>query len=354
MIEEKTITITPEISENTINIEKENIETIDATLEELTVLSSSEQQIITPTQPKTYYNKVIVEPIDTENIEVISSNIDKIVTPTTGKFINEVTVKGDSNLVPENIKDGVSILGVEGNLDTKYSPRFISFSSYNGTELNQEIENLDTKNITDMSYMFNNCHNLREIDISNFNTDKITRISYMFYNCMILKNIKLFKIDTQNLRQMVQMFRDCRQITQIDLSNINVSNVIYTSGLFWNCQALENVILPDFSQANISDFSYFLYNCYKITKFDISNLNISVIKSTSNMFYGCSALTTLIINNPNLLIMSSTTMLQKTPISSGTGYVYVPDNMVETYKTATNWSVYANQIKGISELPQEV
>lgn len=339
-------------SEYELEIEIENIEIQDFSLEELTVLPSSEQQIITPTKPKTYYNKVIVEPITTENIEVISSNVDKIVTPTTGKFINQVLVKGDSNLVSENIKDGVSILGVDGSLDTKYSPRFISFRSYKGTELNQEIENLDTKNITDMSYMFDNCQNLREIDISNFNTDKITSISYMFDNCMILKNIKLFKIDTQNLRQMMQMFRDCRQITQIDLSNINVSNVIYTSGLFWNCYALEDVILPDFSQANISDFSYFLYNCHKITKFDISNLNISAINRTSNMFDGCRALTTLIINNPNLLIMSSTNMLKNTPIASGTGYVYVPDDMVETYKNATNWSTYASQIKGISELPE--
>ncbi len=34
------------------------------------------------------------------------------------------------------------------------------------------------------------------------------------------------------------------------------------------------------------------------------------------------------------------------------GYIYVPDELVDAYKTATNWSVFANAIKGLSELPQ--
>lgn len=44
---------------------------------------------------------------------------------------------------------------------------------------------------------------------------------------------------------------------------------------------------------------------------------------------------------------------KSTPIASGTGYIYVPDDLVDSYKAATNWSTYANQIKGISELPTE-
>ena len=71
------------------------------------------------------------------------------------------------------------------------------------------------------------------------------------------------------------------------------------------------------------------------------------------MFYNCVNLKTLIINNPNVFKMTNVNMLNNTPIKSGTGYVYVPDNLVETYKSTTNWSTYATQIKGISELPKE-
>ena len=33
--------------------------------------------------------------------------------------------------------------------------------------------------------------------------------------------------------------------------------------------------------------------------------------------------------------------------------IYVPDGSVDAYKAATNWSTYADQIKGLSELPNE-
>jgi hypothetical protein len=62
----------------------------------------------------------------------------------------------------------------------------------------------------------------------------------------------------------------------------------------------------------------------------------------------------LIRNTPNLafIIVLSTTPF---PLSSGaltngnTCPIYVPDDAVDTYKTATNWSAYASRIKPISE-----
>lgn len=364
-------------SEYELEIEIENIEIQDFSLEELTVLPSSEQQIITPTQPKTYYNKVIVEPITTENIEVISSNIDKIVTPTTGKFINEVTVKGDTNLVSENIKSGVNILGVDGSLDTKYSPRFISFYGYKGTDLSEELSNLNTSNITNMSYMFSQCNKLIKADISNFNTSNVIEmirmfddcraledvnfdnldftnvesVAYMFSFCQNLKNVSLKVINANNIKNFSYMFIQCNNIESLDLSNFNIANANNISWMFSDMYKLTSIDLSGFKTASPINTSYMFRSCKIIPKIDISTLNSD---NSTGMFYGCSNLTTLIIDNPNLFEMTNLNMLQKTPIANGTGYVYVPDNMVETYKSATNWNVYANQIKGMSELPSEV
>ena len=41
-----------------------------------------------------------------------------------------------------------------------------------------------------------------------------------------------------------------------------------------------------------------------------------------------------------------------TPIGKGAGHVYVPDELVDAYKTATNWVAFADQIKPISELEE--
>ena len=323
-MEEKEIKIIPEILEKEIKIIPENIEVINANLEEITVVSSNEEQIITPSEENTYYNKVIVEPITTENIEVISSNEDKVIIPTTGKFINEVLVKGDSNLIPENIKKDVTILGVTGNLDTLYKPNYISFRSYKGDNLDYELSNLDTSKVTDMSFMFYLCSNLNSLNLSKFNTSNVTNMSYMFEGCSKIKSLNLSNLDTSKVTDMRNMFNANTNLNSINLSSFNTSKVTNMSSMFYNS--------PD------------------IEKIDISSFTSESLTSNSEMFRFCSNLTILIINNPNVFKMTNSNMLNNTPIASGTGYVYVPDNMVETYKSATNWSVYAEQIKPISEL----
>ena len=45
------------------------------------------------------------------------------------------------------------------------------------------IENLNTTNVTSMSYMFKGCENLSSIDLSHFNTSKVTDMCNMFNNC---------------------------------------------------------------------------------------------------------------------------------------------------------------------------
>lgn len=76
----------------------------------------------------------------------------------------------------------------------------------------------------------------------------------------------------------------------------------------------------------------------------------SVTSIGTGSFNGCRALATLIIRTPSVCSLANINSISPTLIASGTGYIYVPDNLVNSYKTATNWSDYANQIKGISEL----
>ena len=42
-----------------------------------------------------------------------------------------------------------------------------------------------------------------------------------------------------------------------------------------------------------------------------------------------------------------------TKIAKGTGYIYFPDDLVETAKSASNWSTYASVILPISQMPTE-
>ncbi len=74
--------------------------------------------------------------------------------------------------------------------------------------------------------------------------------------------------------------------------------------------------------------------------------SISTIGQRS--FSGCSALTTVILGNTSQVV----TLNNRNAFDNATNaIIYVPDALVDSYKSATNWSTYASRIKGISELP---
>lgn len=70
-------------------------------------------------------------------------------------------------------------------------------------------------------------------------------------------------------------------------------------------------------------------------------------------FRGCISLTALILRRADAICeLTDTNAFNNTPIAKGTGYVYVPAALIETYKSATNWSNYANQFRAIEDYPE--
>lgn len=63
-------------------------------------------------------------------------------------------------------------------------------------------------------------------------------------------------------------------------------------------------------------------------------------------------LTKIIIRTNKVCSLANVSALSGTKIANGTGFVYVPDDLVDSYKSASNWSNFASQIKGLSELSE--
>lgn len=76
----------------------------------------------------------------------------------------------------------------------------------------------------------------------------------------------------------------------------------------------------------------------------------SLLSLGNGAFRYCSNLTKIVLHSNTLCSLPNIYVLSNTPIANGTGFIYVNDDLVETYKSATNWTTYANQIKPISEL----
>lgn len=110
-----------------------------------------------------------------------------------------------------------------------------------------------------------------------------------------------------------------------------------------NCKKLENVYLP--KATSLTQYSF--QGCTKLKVLDFP-----LVKSISNnVFHNCSKLDTLILRSGQVCSLSNTNSFAGTPIASGTGFIYVPYELVDSYKSETNWSTYAAQIRAIEDYP---
>ena len=83
------------------------------------------------------------------------------------------------------------------------------------------------------------------------------------------------------------------------------------------------------------------YGCKKLTSLVIPS-NISSIEDSA--FNGCSGLTSITVDSTTPPTLGGTYVFEDTNNCP----IYVPDDSVSEYKTASKWSEYASRIKPIS------
>lgn len=124
------------------------------------------------------------------------------------------------------------------------------------------------------------------------------------------------------------------------LVNVNLPAAIsFGNGAFTGVSQLQEISLPSATTFGQSIF----YNCYNLLR-----IMVPVVTSIDYAFaYNCSKLTAILISTPSVCTAKNSMIIASCP----NVIVYVPDNLVDAYKEATNWSNYANKIRGLSEVP---
>lgn len=170
-----------------------------------------------------------------------------------------------------------------------------------------EVLGANTKHITDMTQMFENCTSLSSIvlfdtthvsstrfmfastnikEVPLYNTSNVSRIDGMFWGCISLPTIP--ELDTSNAINMGGMLGRCASLTSVPL--LNTSNVTSMAGMFNNSYSISSV--PLFDTHNVVDMNS-MFNMFgreqyypaltAIPLFDTSN-----VTGMSLAFYGCS------------------------------------------------------------------
>ena len=131
-------------------------------------------------------------------------------------------------------------------------------------------------------------------------------------------------------------FQSCSKLTTIDFP---VATSIGNSA-FDSCSKLTTIDFPFATSIG----SYAFYSCSKLTTVDFP-----VATSIGNYaFRTCSKLKSLLLRGNNVCTLNKDVFVS-TPISSGTGYIYVPSSLIEQYKKANNWSTYSSQFRALED-----
>lgn len=172
--------------------------------------------------------------------------------------------------------------------------------------------------------------------IQSFTSKKLTNLgTYALYNCMRLISITLPEVTS------IAGYA-CRSCIALQTVYAPKCSTVYIQA-FYGCKNLLEINFPACTRTVSSCF----HGCSQMKKADFG----TALTIAAQSFAYCSALDTLILRGSTVSTLENVSALTSTHIASGTGYIYVPSSLVDSYKAATNWSTYAAQIRAIEDYP---
>ena len=133
---------------------------------------------------------------------------------------------------------------------------------YNSENLKDvDLSGLDTSHVTNMEDMFSGCQRLFSLTLSGISTVKVTKMSRMFENCRALTSLDLSSFDTSQVRDMENMFYGCIRLTTLDVSSFDVGRVVNMNGMFNFCTDLTYLDLTSFDTKNVLYMNHIFSNC---------------------------------------------------------------------------------------------
>lgn len=235
----------------------------------------------------------------------------------------------------------------------------------------EKITKIDCPNATKLSEGFaRECSDLIEVNLPKAIDG--SNSAYAFYYCNKLKTLNLplletasnytfsnYGLESISLPALISCGRGFSSGRNLKSINVPLLDTV-GDGVFEYCSSLTEITLPSLRYTN---GGLTFYYCSKLKKVDLPKFgDITGITSDydknrygqimGNMFAYCSLLDTLILRHSSRIVsLGNTNAFTSTPIAKGTGYIYVPAALINEYKTATNWTTFANQFRAIEDYP---
>ena len=207
--------------------------------------------------------------------------------------------------------DDIASAGITGDIELSVtSIASMAFSN------NAGITSLSAPNVTSIgTYGFYNSTGMKSVNLPSVKT-----ISTYCLSGMKITELSLPECTSIGDRS----FNGCKNIAKLELPKCKtigascLSNILITELVLPECTSIGNSSLSGLTECTYVD----LPKCTKLITYALRN--------SAN-------LKTLILRSETLCALSGYA-LNSTKIWNGTGYVYVPRALIESYQTATNWA----------------
>ena len=206
-----------------------------------------------------------------------------------------------------------------------------------------DVTHFNTAKVTIMSHMFKGCSNLAVLDVTHFNTAKVTIMSYMFKGCSNLAELDVTHFNTAKVTTMDSMFSGCSNLAELDVTHFNTANVTNMYEMFNGCSNLVKLDVTHFNTAEVTDMSYMFYDCSNLAELDVIHFNTAKVTIMNGMFSGCSNLTELDLTHFNTANVTNMYVMFSGCKSLTT--IYVSDEFVITNITNKSYSLFSGCTK---------
>ena len=136
-------------------------------------------------------------------------------------------------------------------------------------------------------------------------------------------------------------FNDCLSLQKIyapKLKKIGASALTSEKRM----EAFSKLFAPELEEVDAS-----------VLKFTVPLLKLDTkLKVIKKQAFNYASQDTLIIRSNTVCTLQSVDGFANSKVARKTGFVYVPRDLVDAYKSATNWTVYASQIRAIEDFPE--
>ena len=132
----------------------------------------------------------------------------------------------------------------------------------------------------------------------------------------------------------------------INRSIENINSMVENVGekAFYGC---EKLVMARFPMAlNVGESAF--RQCTALIEIDFHEIQ----EISEYAFYGCKVCEIFIFRSKSLCKLVHSNAFTNSPIRSSSGYIYVPSDLLDKYKSATNWSTFRSKFRAIEDYPE--